>query len=281
MTETDKQKQEVRRFYESEGWQRREDGLFADALKFEDLRPISAEYIHECHLRLNRYLTPRGRFLLDAASGPIQYPEYLSYSDGYDKRVCVDFSVTALIEARATLGDRGIYVLADVSRLPFRDSSMDGVVSLHTIYHLPKPDQIRAFEEVFRVVAPNRKAAVVYMWNKPVLIRILESPLTFKKFAGRIARKLGLRKARAKTAGAQPSQPLFYDPVDPRWFENQDWRFDYEIAVWRSVSVQVLQMYFHGGLFGKGLLRLLFRLEDRFSRWFGRFGQYAVISIRK
>ncbi len=60
-----------------------------------------------------------GRFLLDAGSGPIQYPEYLTYSDGYRYRVCVDISAVALVEARRRIGKQGLFVVADVSALPF------------------------------------------------------------------------------------------------------------------------------------------------------------------
>ena len=51
-----------------------------------------------------------GRFLLDAGSGPVQYDEYLTYSQDYRYRVCMDLSVVALQEARKRLGEKGIYV---------------------------------------------------------------------------------------------------------------------------------------------------------------------------
>jgi len=64
------------------------------------------EYIHKCHLRVNRYLNNQGRYLLDAGSGPIQYPEYLTYSEGYEVRICVDISFLALQEAQTNLAIR-------------------------------------------------------------------------------------------------------------------------------------------------------------------------------
>ena len=59
-------KQEVREFYDQIGWQEVSDGLYQNA-RYEDLRPVSREYIHKCHMRVNRHLEPRGRFFLDAA----------------------------------------------------------------------------------------------------------------------------------------------------------------------------------------------------------------------
>src|SRR3989304_2617065 len=98
-------KQQVREFYDQVGWQAISKGVYQNAT-YEDLRPVSREYIHKCHLRVNRHLRPRGKFLLDAGSGPIQYPEYLTYSQGYRYRVCVDISAVALQEARKALGVR-------------------------------------------------------------------------------------------------------------------------------------------------------------------------------
>ncbi len=47
MTEPDV-KQQVRKFYDQVGWQLEADGLYQNA-HYEDLRPVSAEYIHRCH----------------------------------------------------------------------------------------------------------------------------------------------------------------------------------------------------------------------------------------
>ena len=115
-------KARVREFYDRVGWRAIGEGLYQNA-RYEDLRPVSAEYLHHSHLRVGRYLVPEGKFLLDAGSGPIQYPEYLEYSAGFKYRVCLDLSRRALIEARDRLGAGGLYVLGDVARLPFREGA--------------------------------------------------------------------------------------------------------------------------------------------------------------
>jgi len=84
-------KERVRRFYDSIGWQEIGEGVYQNA-RYEDLRPVSREYIHRCHIRLARHLRDQGDFFLDAGSGPIQYPEYLTYSQGFRCRVCLDIS---------------------------------------------------------------------------------------------------------------------------------------------------------------------------------------------
>ena len=54
-------KQQVRDFYDRIGWSQQSDGLYQNA-RYEDLRPVSRDYIHKCHLRVQRHLAPRGRF---------------------------------------------------------------------------------------------------------------------------------------------------------------------------------------------------------------------------
>jgi len=130
-------KERVRRFYDSIGWQEIGEGVYQNA-RYEDLRPVSREYIHRCHIRLARHLRDRGDFFLDAGSGPIQYPEYLIYSQGFRCRVCLDISRRALLEARKRIGEHGLYVQGDVAHMPFRKSAFQAVASLHTLHHLPQ-----------------------------------------------------------------------------------------------------------------------------------------------
>jgi hypothetical protein len=54
-----------------------------------------------------------------------------------------------------------------------------------------------------------------------------------------------------------------------------------EIRVWRSVSVRFLRAYIHAWLGGRWFLRLLYWLEERFPHFFGKYGQYPLIVIRK
>ncbi|MFO3797163.1 MAG: hypothetical protein ACK8QZ_07755, partial [Anaerolineales bacterium] len=66
-------KEQVREFYNRIGWSQISEGLYQNA-RYEDLRPVSQEYIHKCHLRVRRYLSPQGKYFLDAGSGPVQWP---------------------------------------------------------------------------------------------------------------------------------------------------------------------------------------------------------------
>src|SRR5512142_3451825 len=87
-------KQQVRDFYNQVGWKEVGEGLYQNA-RYEDLRPVSREYIHRCHMRVKRQIASRGDILLDAGSGPVQWPDYLTYSEDYRYRLCADISLTA------------------------------------------------------------------------------------------------------------------------------------------------------------------------------------------
>lgn len=271
-------KSSVRTFYDEFGWTKDVGDLFADARTFEDLRPVSAEYIHRCHLRVNRYIRPTGRFLLDAASGPLQFGEYLTYSAGYERRICVDFSFSALRQAREVLGEQGLYLLADVTNLPLSDGTVDGAVSLHTIYHVPTDEQETAFMELHRVLTAGSQAAVVYSWHRPALMRLLHAPLTLWRAGQRALRE---RRPTSRDTARSPVPPLYFQPRPRQWFMSRHWPFTYELAVWRTVSVTFLKMYIHEWLAGRQLLDLLYRLEERWPRLCGRVGQYPLIVIKK
>jgi SAM-dependent methyltransferase len=288
-------KKQVREFYDQIGWQMvgQDSGqeLHYQNARYEDLRPVAQEYIQRCHTRVARHLAPDGRYLLDAGSGPIQYPEYLEYSKGYRYRVCADISITALKEARMRIGGRGLYVVADIANLPFKTEAFDGVVSLHTIHHLPEQEHLLAYRELYRVLAQERSAVVVNGWSSPPLTRLLEAPLRWRK---------SLRKLRRKISG-HPVPPPEPDEAGPASLQsgeapkgtfvqknNAAWlkrklgqQMALEILVWRSVSVRFLRAYINPKLAGRWWLRRLYGLEERFPHFFGENGQYPLIVIRK
>ena len=271
-------KREVQAFYDSVGWTVVGDGLYQNA-RYEDLRPVSREYIHRCHLRVGRHLPAHGERLLDAGSGPVQYPEYLEYSRGFNRRVCLDISRRALTEARRRLGAHGVYVVGDLANLPFRRSAFEGVVSLHTLHHLPAEEHARGLEELYRVLAPGGQAVVVYAWGDGgLLMRLMERP-------ARLARSLlALRGHRARANRPAPSTSPSSLPSGTRTYKH-DYAWakhhlsslpDSEIRVWRAVNTGFLRTFIHDRLHGRLWLRGLFRLEEAAPRLMGRIGQYPM-----
>jgi ubiquinone/menaquinone biosynthesis C-methylase UbiE len=285
-------KAKVRSFYDDIGWKQIGEGLYQNA-RFEDLRPVSRQYIHLCHMRVAKHLVPNGRYLLDAGSGPIQYPEYLEYSKGYQRRVCLDISHRALVEARSRIGEHGLYVIGDVAHLPFADESFDGVVSMHTIHHLPPDDHPLAFNELYRMLHPQGQAVVVNSWGEYSLLMNLARPLV--KLSNLLIKTYRrLRKIddpwQMSTMGqdTQEAQRLVQSGGSyvhhHRYSELKSMLKEFpglEIRVWRTLSTVAMRALVHRRLKGNMWLRLLFWLEERTPHLLGRLGQYAMILFIK
>jgi SAM-dependent methyltransferase len=277
---------EVRRFYDSVGWQRVGPGVFQNA-RYEDLRPVSQEYIRRCRRRVLRHVPPRGRYLLDAGSGPIQYPEYLEYSSGYRYRVCLDLSARALREARERIGPHGLYIVGDLARLPLAASAIDGAVSLHTVHHLPVSAQPQAFDELTRVLVPGATAVVVYGWGPSATIETwTRLPIRFISMVARTYRRWRGVGGKGQPAPGEPrtgeSERTHTFKHGYTWLmENTRHLPSVDILVWRTVGTRFLRAFIHDRLLGRQWLRLLYWMEERAPRWFGRHGQYPMIIVRK
>jgi ubiquinone/menaquinone biosynthesis C-methylase UbiE len=271
-------KQQVREFYDQTGWSQVGDGLYQNA-RYEDLRPVAQEYIHKCHLRVNHYLDSAGDLFLDAGSGPVQWKEYLTYSENYKYRICADLSITALKEARQRLGDKGLYVVMDIAHLPFKADAFDGLVSMHTIHHLPPQDHKTAYAELVRVLKPGRRAVVVNGWSNPQLMRAAD------KLAGlfRLGEKKPTSAVKSEVA-ANSAEPTgtFVHKSNAGWLRNQLKDITpIKIYCWRSVSTKFTRTYVREKAGGRMLLRFIYWLENLFPRFFGENGQYPIISFTK
>lgn len=282
------EKQKVQSFYDQIGWIADAKGEYEDALRYEDLRPISADYLGKCHRRVMRFLAPSGRYFLDVASGPVQYDEYIEYSEHYHRRICVDLSFRALVAARRKLGGKGLYVLGDITNLPFADQSMDGLVSLHTIYHVPADEQRNAFTELYRVLGAGKSGVVVYHHYNGLLARLLMAPVPIlQKLKNAVKpKKSPNAPAAAGDAGVAngtnppPSWPYAFS--HPRaWFTSQSWEFPLEFRVWRTLSVPAMLTWIRPELLGGFILAVLYRLENLFPRLLGRLGEYPMLVIRR
>jgi SAM-dependent methyltransferase/uncharacterized protein YbaR (Trm112 family) len=284
------EKKLVQDFYDQVGWKRSDENpdLFVDAEKWEDVRPVVQEYATACHLRVKRYLKEQGRYFLDAGSGPIQYPEFLTYSEGYDYRICVDLSFLALAEAKKKLGDRGICVLGDLTDLPLRDGLIDGAISLHVIYHIPKDEQVTAIREIHRVLSPGSTAAIAYSWGPRAFLMIVSAlPRRIWKGLRRLAwqvahllvllaRKLGLKETPPEGAPETPYIHFHRYGYFARRLKDCKLR----LAVWRGVHSGWTRAHIHPPS-GEGRLRRIYQFEERHPVLAGRLGQYPLFIIEK
>ena len=269
-------KQQVREFYDQIGWSQVGDGLYQNA-RYEDLRPVSRDYIHKCHMRVKWHLAPSGNILLDAGSGPVQWPEYLTYSEDYKHRLCADISITALKEARNRLGDKSLFVVADIANLPFKPDAFDGVVSMHAIHHLPLTEHKRAYSELTRTLKAGKSGAIINGWHNPLLMKMAEPFIALGRYlTGRSAKK------KKDWSSEEDQSGTFVEKMTPRWLKNElKDVVKFEIYPWRSLSPRFMRWFVRPQFGGKAFLRLMFWLEETFPRFFGENGQYPLIVIKK
>jgi len=281
-------KQKVREFYDEIGWSKESSGFYQNA-RYEDLRPVSAEYIHKCHLRITPYFSKGGRFLLDVGCGPIQYKEYLTYSENFEKRVCADISLTALKEARKRIGEKGLFVVCDAANLPFRNNCMDGMVSLHTFHHLDLDDQKKAWQETYRVLQNDAPAVVVNGWTESRMMSkwqgCIETAEKIGKFIAKLRGKEVPSEKSASSGKNTKATGTFVRKMDADWIRKElsdleNGNVKIEIKCWRSVSVRWLRALIHPP-YGKWVLRRLFEKEEKSPEFYGEYGQYPMIILRK
>lgn len=274
-------KKAVQQFYDDYGWKKTKEG-YNDTLTFEDRRPVSEKYWSDCHLRLNKYL-PGGKYLLDVASGSIPNDEYLTYSHKYQKRICMDISLLALQEAALRLEGKGIFILGDMVKLPFQDGSIDAVISMHTVYHIPQEEQTAAVAEAYRVLRPEGEAVIVYSWKKSTLMHLtfsLYRPLLriYKNLRGH--KKEGSKTVLTKFGEDRPA--LFVQQQDYKWFATCiQKQFNARLKVYSAISRSFSNTFIKEKALGRKVAGFLYFLEGLFPSFLGKWGQYPVFILQK
>lgn len=264
----------VRRFYEERGWNVDEEGVHHDKALFEDLRHCAAEYVSASRRKLLTHLPKTGDLLLDAASGPIQYPEHLEYSLGFSKHVCVDISQKALDQAAKKLGSRGEYVNASILDLPFQDDYFDAIVSLHTIYHIDRHQQEAAVHQLIRCIKPGHPIVIVYS-NPNALSRLLSKPL--KKSLALLKRSANGRSVNKES----DSLSLYFYAHPLVWWNRFSNQCNITILPWRFLEPKVAKLIIPDNRLGEFILRGVMRFEELLPRLATLLGSHPMIILRK
>ena len=118
---------------------------------------------------LARLLPPSGAAIADLGAA---YGRLADLYRGYAQVYLVDYSRSLLEQARQTWGSdpRFTFVAADIRRLPLASASLDTVVTVRVLHHLP--DIVPAVAEAARVLAPGGHYVIEYA-NKRNLKAIL------------------------------------------------------------------------------------------------------------
>ena len=259
----------VSKFYNEVGWKTGE-GVTDDAKRFEDLRENAQEYVSKCRLRVLRHIPQNGINILDMASGPIQYKEYLEFSKNFKKRYCVDLSSDALDQAKKKIGDHGVFLHGSFFDISLDQNFFDCVVSLHTLYHIDKNQQ----ENVVR------KLLDVTKYEKPIVI-VYENPASLsnliKKYLRSLKKSIFFLFKRKKR-----EEQLLYHYVHPLdWWDRFSDIATVEIFPYRSFPSSIQKKVIPNNFIGFKMLEFLFYLEDRFPRFFVKYAHYPLIVLRK
>ena len=246
-------------FYNEDGWTQRKKNT-RDAILFEDLRPSAAYYVRYCRKKINKYLAKKGDHILDFASGPIQYKEYLEYSKNFKKRHCVDFSKQAINIAKKKIGAKGKYYCDDFFKIKFKNNFFDSIISLHTIYHIPKNKQTKIVKKLISISKKNSPIIIVYS-NPNTLINIIKNKIFLKKKENR--------------------NELYFFCHELKWWLQFSNLAKIEFYPWRSFSSQHQKIFFPNNILGKNLFRILIYFEKKFPKFFVNYFQYPIIVLKK
>ena len=265
----------VSKYYNTYGW-RTKNGITEDALEQEDLRECAKDYVSKCRLKVLRYIPKSGETILDMASGPIQYKEYLEYSKNFKKRYCVDLSESALEMAKKKIGDHGVFMNGSFLDMDIEKNFFDCSVSLHTIYHIDKDEQEGAVRKLIDVTKSGQPIIIVYSNPRTPITRFITLPFrilrrikfNFKKLVGKI-------KPEKDTTG------LYFYPHPIKWWDRFNDVSNVKIVPWRAFASDEQKWLIPDNKIGKVIFNILFDLEEKFPSFFVRYFKYPMIILTK
>ncbi|MFZ2957918.1 MAG: class I SAM-dependent methyltransferase [Candidatus Ozemobacteraceae bacterium] len=272
-TMIDNAEESVSKFYNTIGWET-EGETTEDARRFEDLRENAKEYVSKCRRRVLRHIPDSGLNILDMASGPIQYKEYLEYSKNFKKRYCVDLSSGALENAKKKIGDHGVFLHGSFLNIPMEGNFFDCAISLHTIYHIDKDKQEDAVRKLISVTKPGKPVIIVYS-NPNTFVSFLKLPFRLLRKGLSIWERFGKRKI------PEEDLNLYFHPLPLDWWNRFCDIASVKILPWRSFGSDDQKILVPNNIIGKKMFDMLFRLEELFPDFFVKHFEYPMIILTK
>ena len=267
---SDKAEDTVSDFYNSVGW-KTENEITEDARRWEDLRENAENYVHKCRLRVLKHIPDSGQNMLDMASGPIQYKEYLEYSKNYKNRYCVDLSSAALDSAEDKIGDHGVFLKGSFFDSPFEDNFFDCSISLHTIYHIHMSRQEEAVRKLLKVTKPGKPVIIVY-----------SNPDTITRLPSLLVNKIrSISQKNASSPSREEKTEIYFHSFALPWWDRFSDIATIKVEPWRSFTAATQKTLFPDNKLGSKHFDLLYCLEERFPQFFSKHFTYPMIILTK
>ncbi|MDB2397522.1 class I SAM-dependent methyltransferase [Planktomarina temperata] len=259
-----KAEEKASEFYNSSGWSVDDLGNTFDANKWEDLRLCSQKYLSDCRKRLGTHLERSGNLFLDFGSGPIQYPEYLDYSENYHERHCIDLSKSALQIAEGRANNIRVMHGSFLS-LEIPQNSYDCCIAQHVLYHIDKSEQATVVRKLLDITKPGGTIAIVYgNPNSP-----LEAPYRLYRIFKRLFK-------------IETHHELYHFAFSLKWWRQFEDSADIKIHIWRTLNAFYLRRLIPNNRIGILILDILFKIEGIIpNRILTFLGQYPVIILKK
>jgi ubiquinone/menaquinone biosynthesis C-methylase UbiE len=259
----------VKNFYNKRGWQLN-NGISHDAQINENLTEVASHYVTKIRLRIRDFLG-KGFVLLDIGCGPIQYQEYVTFSENFTKRVCVDLSKEALEIAKTKILGPAEFIEGDYLKLNrLRDSPFDAATLINVLYHVEKDSQSVLVNKVLDDLKKQGVVVIVYSNPKSFSSRLTKLLLRIRN----IIREINPRHKYDKY-----ENPIYFYRHDLSFWESFQDTAKVEIFAWRTFSPQLEKILFKKYFFGKLLFVLLFKLEK--LKFWAKISEYQLITLTK
>jgi ubiquinone/menaquinone biosynthesis C-methylase UbiE len=268
-------KKDVREYYKKTGWALNDKGEFVDTLVNENLQNVVGRYNSKTRRRvllelMNQPGCEYGK-ILDCASGPVHYPEYIEYSAAYQSRYCVDFSKEALKHAEVNLTQAGQssckFIYNDFFEESFPANFFDSAISMHTLYHVDKDRQEDFVRKMIDCVKPEMKVLIVY--SNPFSLRsILALPLNLSIKIARFFKRSVFR--------VKATETFYFERHPLGWWKRFSDIGSVEIKSYRFLTPTVEKMLIPDNKVGKFIFKQIFKFETMpISKYFSDF--YMVV----
>jgi len=260
----------VSKFYNTQGWHTDQE-ITEDARRWEDLREYASDYVSKCRLRVLDHIPAKGKNILDMASGPIQYKEYLEYSKNFSKRYCIDLSSDALKSAEEKIGEHGVFLHGSFFDIPLEENFFDCSISLHTLYHIHQSKQEEAVRKLLKVTKPSKPVIIVYC-----------NPKNITNLPSRLLKKIKNVFAEANSLATEDEVKDLYFYAHPlEWWDKFSNQATVKIVPWRSFVASTQKALFPDNKFGKKMFDILYQFEDRYPGFFTKNFTYPMIILTK